>query len=80
MLHGHFLIIGEFMKQQLTELWITDKTGQKMFKTTCSTQYKSSEERNLVRHIEQACKYPDQYKFLDIDSVRIEQRNYELGE
>lgn len=64
--------------QQLTDLWITDKTGKKHFKTTCSTEYQDSEFRNLSRHLMQAMMHPKLYTFLDVDTARIESNDYEL--
>lgn len=54
-------------------LYITDKTGRESFKTLCSTQYASSERRNLQGHINAAIKNPKAYRFLDIATARIVQ-------
>jgi len=56
-----------------TQLWITDKTGRKMFNTLCSTQYASSERRNLERHIAQARATPTRYSFMDVATAHIVQ-------
>ena len=47
------------------KIYITDKNGGKHFNTYASPIATWSEIRNLKRHIEQAKRYPDQYKFLD---------------
>lgn len=54
-----------------TRLYITDKTGAKYFRTTCSTAYKDSEVRNLGRHLINANKNPAAYSFLDLETARI---------
>ena len=54
-----------------TYLYITDKTGMRFFRTTCATEYKDSERRNLERHLNNAKKQPEAYKFLDIVTARI---------
>ena len=54
-----------------SEVYITDKTGDKFFKTLCSTQYSSSEVHNMNCHINQAKQYPDHYKFLDIATAVV---------
>lgn len=57
------------MTQSWTELYITDKSGGKHFKTLASPMGTTSEIKNLKRHIEQAKKYPEHYGFMDIDSA-----------
>ena len=54
-----------------TDLYITDKNGGKFFKTNCSTAYKDSEHRNLARHLASAECYPENYKFLDLETAEI---------
>ena len=54
-----------------TEVYITDKTEKPMFKTLCATAYYESEVRNLHRKLIEAEKYPEAYKFLDLDTARI---------
>lgn len=61
------------MLKDTTTIYLTDKTGRKMFNTLCSTQYASSERRNLERHIAQAKATPERYSFLDVETVRIVQ-------
>lgn len=56
-----------------TKIYLTDKTGRKIFNTLCSTQYASSERRNLERHIMQAKATPSRYSFLDVATIHIEQ-------
>lgn len=52
-------------------VYITDKTGRKMFNTVASPMSIMSEVKNLTRHIENARKYPAQYKFMDIASAQV---------
>lgn len=54
-----------------THFYITDKSGGRYFRTACSTLYKDSEFRNLMRHIINAGKHPEQYKFLDYETAII---------
>ncbi len=56
-----------------TEIYLTDKNGKKSFKTLCSTQYASSERRNLERHIAQAKATPARYSFMDVGTMQIVQ-------
>lgn len=64
------------MKDKTTTLWITDKKGGKLFRTTCGTPYKDSERRNLQHHLDNAKKYPKAYTFLDLETAHIvEQEN-----
>lgn len=59
-----------------TYLYITDKNGGKHFRTTCSTAYKDSEIRNLERHLSLAAKFPNHYKFIDLESAYVvEEKN-----
>ena len=59
------------MIKNTSTVYITDKTGEKMFVTGCSTQYVSSEIHNLNCKLREAKQYPDSYKFLDIETARI---------
>lgn len=59
------------MLPNTTQLYITDKNGVSHFRTICSTQFASSERRNLQRHIDQAKATPLRYSFLDVESLRI---------
>jgi len=52
-------------------VYITDKTGKKMFDTMASPMSINSEIKNLTRHIENAHKYPSQYKFMDIATAQV---------
>ena len=52
-------------------LYITDKTGRKMWNTIASPLSTASEIRNLKRHIEFARKNPKAYSFLDVDTAVI---------
>lgn len=52
-------------------VYITDKTGKKMFDTMASPMSINSEVKNLIRHIENAHKYPTQYKFMDIATAQV---------
>ena len=63
-------------KKGWTELWITDKSGQKMFSVLCGTPYKMSEFRNLCNHLTNAKKSPKHYSFLDIETATIEERDF----
>lgn len=56
---------------QWHNIYITDKTGKKYFNTTASPLSAMSEIRNLENHLKQAEKYPDKYKFLDIETAVI---------
>jgi len=61
---------------QATNLYISDISGQKFFRTVCSAEFKDPEIRNLEKHLAQAKKYPKMYNFLDIATARI----FENGE
>lgn len=52
-------------------VYVTDKTGVKMWNTTASPMSTPSEVRNLSRHIEQARKHPERYKFLDVATAVV---------
>ena len=54
-----------------TQVYITDKTGNKFFNTICSEQYHMSEVRNLTKKLDQAKARPDLYKFLDLESATV---------
>lgn len=53
------------------KLYITDKTGQEFFKTDASPMSTMSEIRNLKRHIENAKRNPQAYKFLDVATAVV---------
>lgn len=53
------------------ELYITDKTGKKFFKTSCGAGYSSGELHNLQIHLKYARLHPKHYAFLDIDTARV---------
>jgi hypothetical protein len=53
------------------KLHITDKSGKEMFKCDASPMATFSEIKNLKRHIENAKKYPQHYKFLDVATAVI---------
>lgn len=59
------------MENNWHNVYITDKTGRKMWNTTASPMSTMSEVRNLSRHIEQARKYPEHYKFLDVATAVV---------
>jgi hypothetical protein len=59
------------MPTTTAQLCITDKTNKKFYKVLCSQQYKSSEHRNLQRHLDNAKQYPDAYTFLDVETAHI---------
>ena len=59
------------MMTPTTTLYITDKSGRKLFKTICSTEFYTSEERNLRRKLEEAMEYPEIYGLIDIATARI---------
>lgn len=65
--------------QNCTEVYLTDKTGNKFFKTLCSAEYAAPEVRNLTRKIEEAKQHPNVYSFLDIDTARVEQKAVSVG-
>jgi len=48
---------------------ITDKTGAQFFVCQASPMSTQSEIKNLQRHLSQAVKHPDVYKFLDVYSA-----------
>lgn len=50
---------------------ITDKNGKEMFKCTASPMATFSEIKNLKQHIENAKRYPQHYKFLDVATAVI---------
>ena len=52
-------------------VYITDKSGRKMWDTTASPMSTASEIRNLKRHLEAAIKNPEAYRFLDLDTAVI---------
>ena len=54
-----------------TTLYITDKSGDKLFKTICSTEFYTSEERNLNRKLKEVIDYPEMYGFIDMFTARI---------
>ena len=56
-----------------TAIYLTDKDGKRHFSTLCSTQYASSERRNLERHIAQAKATPARYSFMDVGTMQIGQ-------
>ena len=60
--------------QTCLEVYITDKTGKQFFKTLCNSDYVAPEIRNLNRKLNEARQYPKAYKFLDIDSAKVEQQ------
>lgn len=61
------------MLVKTSAVYITDKSGKRFFNTLCSTEYASSEIRNLERKLEQAKQIPELYRFLDIATARIVQ-------
>lgn len=52
-------------------IYISDKTGEKFFNTTASELSTQSEVKNLNRHLDNAIKNPDLYKFLDIETAKV---------
>ena len=60
-----------------SKVYILDKTGKVSFNTLCSTQYASSEVKNLELKLKQARQYPEAFKFLDIESARVVQEDAE---
>lgn len=52
-------------------VYLTDKSGKKMWDTTASPMSTDSEIRNLKRHLEMAAKHPARYSFLDLATARI---------
>ena len=59
------------MTNQWHKIHIEDASGKQHFVTTASPMSTQSEIRNLKRHLEQAKKYPQQYKFLDVATARV---------
>tara|TARA_R110000851_G_scaffold327085_2_gene496282 strand:+ start:238 stop:441 length:204 start_codon:yes stop_codon:yes gene_type:complete len=59
------------MLTNTTELYITDKNGKTMFKTLCSTDYYTSEERNLKIKLVEAKNNPEAYYFIDLPTAEI---------
>jgi len=47
-------------------IYITDKSGRKMWNTTASPMSTQSEIKNLKRHLEMAAKHPAHYPSLDL--------------
>ena len=64
------------MLTETIQVYITDKTGKKYFKTLCGTAYAQSEVRNMQRHLDQANAHPAAYKFLDVASATIVNEQY----
>ncbi len=56
---------------QWHDLYITDKSNKKHFRTTCTDWGLNSELKNLRMHIENAKNHPEHYSFLDAESARI---------
>ena len=56
---------------QWHNIHITDKSGREFFCCNASPMSTMSEIRNLKRHIENAKRSPDMYKFLDIATAVI---------
>ncbi len=52
-------------------LYITDKSGRKMWNTTASPMSTQSEIRNLKRHLEAAATHPAKYTSLDLATAVI---------
>lgn len=52
-------------------VYITDKSGRKMWNTTASPMSTMSEIKNLKRHLEAAAKHPDKYPSLDLATAVI---------
>lgn len=53
------------------KIYITDKTGEKFFETSCAEWGLYSEKKNLNQHLDNAKKYPKHYKFLDIETAHL---------
>ena len=58
--------------QTCIEVYITDKTGKRFFKTLCASEYTAPEVRNLTRKLDQARQHPKAYSFMDLESAKIE--------
>lgn len=54
-----------------TEVYITDKSGERYFNTLCCSAYAMSEVRNLEQKIKQARQRPDLYHFLDVETASV---------
>ena len=54
-----------------TKVYITDNSGNKFFNTLCGEDYAMSEVRNLNKKLDQARKYPEQFKFLDVETAKV---------
>lgn len=52
-------------------VYITDKTGRKMWNTTASPMSTLSELKNLQMHIVVAQERPHLYKFLDVATAKV---------
>jgi hypothetical protein len=52
-------------------IYITDKSGRKMWNTTASPMSTISEIRNLKQHLTAAAKHPEQYPSLDLATAVI---------
>ena len=68
------------MAQNVTKVFITDKSGKQFWNTTCGTEYHQSEVRNLSRHLDSANRNPSAYKFLDLPTAEIKTEHYTIGE
>ena len=60
-------------------MYITDKTGKQFFKASTSPMSTASEIKNLKRHIALAKKHPDQYKFVDVNTMKIVLDGYDYN-
>jgi hypothetical protein len=59
------------MDNQWHNIYITDKSGRKMWNTTASPMSAMSEIKNLQGHLKAAAKHPEHYKNLDLETAVI---------
>ncbi len=52
-------------------IYITDKSGRKMWNTTASPMSTMSEIKNMQRHLTAAAKHPEHYRNLDLATAVI---------
>lgn len=60
-----------YTSTEWNNIHITDKNGGKHFNTSASPMSTMSEIRNLQKHLQQASKTPQLYKFIDVNTAVI---------
>lgn len=52
-------------------VYLTDKSGKKMFTDICGASFIDSAKRGIQKHLDNAKKNPDLYSFIDLDTCEI---------